>query len=515
MPSNHSSYALANPLMALVDKSREEFQRADFLKIIEQEQIERITFHYTALDGKLKELKLPFSNRREAESILTEGERIDGSSLFKGIMDADLSDLYIIPEYKTAFLNPFKERSLDFICRYFTQDGKQAPFALDTILARANKLFCKTTGIELYALGELEFFLIGEKRPIMYPLQNQQGYHEAAPFTKSEEILDEMVRCIAQVTGAVKYIHSEVGVIESIQSPSKEINGKRAEQHEVEFLSRPVQEMADALVISRWIIRNVAYRHGCLATFTPKLEEGVAGNGFHFHLELKKNGKNIMLDANRRLSNFAIRLIGGLCEYADSLTAFGNTVSSSYFRLVPDQEAPTKIYWSDFNRNAMIRIPLGWAKEQNLASLVNPQEKSEAKNSESRQTIEFRTPDGSAIIHLLLAGITMAAEWGIKNKQSQELAAKLYMKGDMIGDSKILNAFAPLPSNCVESGQILLKKRDLYERKKIFPPSVVEYVASLLKLENDGDLNNKLASLKGKDRIREIHKIMHKDLHRH
>ncbi|MCK4645549.1 MAG: glutamine synthetase beta-grasp domain-containing protein, partial [Candidatus Aminicenantes bacterium] len=284
MSKKDFSYALANPLSAILDKPGQDFQRADFLKIIEHKQIERITFHYTALDGKPKELRLPFSSRREVESILADGERVDGSSLFKGMIDVSHSDLYVVPEYKTAFLNPFDNKSLDFVCRFLMKEGNRAPFAVDNILAKACQLFRENTGLELYALGELEFFLISERGRKTYLLQKQQSYHEAEPFMKSGEILNEIVRYITQTTGAVKYIHSEVGSIETIQSKVDEINGKSAEQLEVEFLSKPVEEMADALVLGRWLIRNIAYKHGCIATFTPKLAEDVAGNGFHFHL---------------------------------------------------------------------------------------------------------------------------------------------------------------------------------------------------------------------------------------
>jgi len=114
-----------------------------------------ITFRYTALDGKLKELKIPIANRHQAERILANGERVDGSSLFKGMVETALSDLYVVPIYKTAFLNPFDEGSLDLMCRFVTREGQLAPFALDTILNNAATLFRKTTGAELHALGEL------------------------------------------------------------------------------------------------------------------------------------------------------------------------------------------------------------------------------------------------------------------------------------------------------------------------------------------------------------------------
>ncbi len=414
MPGHESTYALANPLSKIIDKPPAEFTRADFLKVISGRNIERLTFHYTALDGKLKELKLPVANAAEAENILAKGERVDGSSLFKGMVDASLSDLYVVPVYRSAFLNPFDEGSLDFICRYLTKDGDLAPFAPDSILAHAAGSFRERSGLDIRALGELEFFLLSPQGLCLYPAQKQHGYHASSPYMKSGEILNEIVRYITQITGSVKYAHAEVGFVESVRSDLEEIRGKQAEQLEVEYLPLPVEEMADALVLGRWLIRNTAYRHGCVATFTPKIEEGVAGNGLHFHLELLRDGRNIMVDEDGRLSQPARRLVGGLCHYADSLTAFGNTVSSAYLRLVPNQEAPTRVCWSDLNRSAMIRVPLGWSNLPHLAQRLNPQETTPFRETSSRQTVELRSPDGSAITHLLLAGIVMAADWGFR-----------------------------------------------------------------------------------------------------
>ncbi|MCU0663297.1 MAG: glutamine synthetase beta-grasp domain-containing protein, partial [Myxococcota bacterium] len=114
---------LANPLALLLDKPREEFTRADLLEVVSKKGIERFTFHYTGLDGQLKELKLPVNDLEQAERVLASGERVDGSSLFKGMVDASLSDLYVVPSYKTAFISPFDSRSLDFICRFLDRDG--------------------------------------------------------------------------------------------------------------------------------------------------------------------------------------------------------------------------------------------------------------------------------------------------------------------------------------------------------------------------------------------------------
>jgi len=515
-------YALANPLSIILDKNPGDFERSDFLRVIRDRGLERITFHYTALDGKLKELRIPVVDAGQADAVLAEGERADGSSLFRGMVDAALSDLYVVPVFKTAFLNPFDDRSLDFICRYLMSDGSLAPFAPDNILARAEAHFREGTGLELRALGELEFFLLSPNTDTIFSLPKQHAYHNSPPFTKSGPILNEMVHHISRITGSVKYAHSEVGFIESVRSDLDEIKNRRAEQLEIEFLPRPVVDMADYVVLARWLIRNVAYQHGCVATFTPKLEEGVAGNGFHFHLELLKDGVNVMVKPDGTMTEQARRMIGGLCEYAASLTAFGNTVSSAYLRLVPNQEAPTRICWSDLNRSAMIRVPLGWTAARHLSRLVNVQDKGDFAVQGSRQTVELRSPDGSAITHLLLAGMVMAADWAFKDSRTIfgdggpiELADRLYVRGNIFTDRELLKRLPQLPTSCVASARILRQNRELYERDGIFPPSVIDYVVRLLEKEKDEDMNEKLADLPADDRLHETRRIMHKDLHRH
>jgi len=509
------SYALSNPLSVLLKKEKSEFNKEDLIKVIEEKQIERITFHYTALDGQLKELKIPVVSRKQADIILSGGERVDGSSLFKGLVDASVSDLYVVPVYKTAFINPFDPSSLNIICRYMDQHGNLAPFALDNILHKSANLFKEKHGLELYALGELEFFLLGDQSSNLFPSKRQAHYHATAPFFKSGIILNEMVRYISQITNAVKYAHSEVGFVESTRSNIDEIRDKSGEQLEIEFLPTPIEEAADNLVLARWLIRNVAYKHGYAATFTPKIEEGVAGNGFHFHMEIRKNGKNYMVDSKGKLNEEARKLIGGLCTYADTLTAFGNTVSSAYLRLVPNQEAPTRICWSDLNRSTMIRVPLGWAGNDNLADQINPVNVQPEKEYESRQTVELRSPDGSAIIHLLLAGITMAAEKGLCDSNSLEFAEKLYVKGNIFKDPELLKTLPSLPTSCVQSSKILLEKRELYERENIFPASIIDYISKMLHAENDEHMNDYLADLPSDDRLHETRKIMHRNLHKH
>src|SRR5689334_17144945 len=194
-----AAYALCNPVEQLVDRPRADFSRDDLLRVLEEKQIERITFHYTGLDGKYKELKLPVSDARRAERILSEGERVDGSSLFRGVVDVSCSDLYVVPVYASAFLNPFDERSLDFTCRFLNRAGELADFAPDSVLQKAARLLTDSTGLQLNALGELEFFVLHDPSPL-YSAPRQRGYHEASPYVKSGAMLDEIVHHLSQIT---------------------------------------------------------------------------------------------------------------------------------------------------------------------------------------------------------------------------------------------------------------------------------------------------------------------------
>ncbi len=515
MSERIENFALANPISLLLGKEKKDWTREDLIKVILEKQIERITFNYTGIDGKIKELKIPITSRKHAELILAEGERCDGSSLFKGMVDAGKSDLYVVPVYKTAFLNPFDDKSLNIICRFLDRNGRPAEFAPDNILAKAASNFTAKTGLELYSFGELEFYLIGNIQNQTYALPKQSGYHSSSPFAKTGDLINEMMRYMSQITGNIKYAHNEVGYIQSVESDFSELKGKSAEQVEIEFLPTPVDETADIMVLASWLVRNISYRHGFVATFFPKIDFEHAGNGLHFHNALMKDGKNIMTDAAGELTSDAKKLIGGLCYYAPSLTAFGNMCSSSYLRLVPHHEAPTKVCWSESNRSALIRVPLAWTKNKNLAMQINPQQKEELVHNESLQTVELRSPDGSANVHMLLAGITMAAEWGLLNTQeSLNLTEQSYVSVN-IHSNQNLQELSELATSCVESSEMLLQHRVLFERDKTFPSYVIEYVANVLQKENDRQLNKRLMALPDEEKFAESRRIMHRHLHKY
>jgi glutamine synthetase len=493
----------------IIGRRPKNLQRSDLLNFIKEHELKRITFHYTAGDGRLKELILPINSMDYAERVLAAGERVDGSSLFKGMVGTASSDLYVVPVYATAFINPFDSKSINFICRFLNKNEELAEFCPDNILKHASDTLFKTHGFELWALGELEFYLIGKQEHDQYPMEFQSGYHTSAPYSRYMDIVKEMLEHISDITGKVKYGHSEVGVIHNIVSEDLTVNGKYAEQFEIEFLPAPIESAADYMTLAKWVVRNVAYKYDLLATFAPKIEEGYAGTGLHFHLELLENNKNIMTKDNGDLSDISKKAIGGLLKFAPSLTAFGNTVASSYLRLVPNQESPTKLFWSDLNRSALVRVPLGWKKSEDMASKINHRLKDIYKSPFKRQTIELRSADGSAFIHLLLGGITIAIQWGLDSPDDAlVISKKCYVNKS--AHSKIKD-LASLPPSCAISANLLQENMYLYEKQ--IPKNILEWVILKLKAQNDETLISEIESMEQKDKALRRRSLMHKVLH--
>ena len=150
----------ANRLAAFLDKSPDLFDKKDIVTYIRANGIKMVNFRYIAGDGRLKTLNFVINEEKYLDRILSAGERVDGSSLFRNI-DASSSDLYVVPRYRTAFVNPFYEvPALDILCSFYTPDGRPFMSSPAEILRRAAAELRKTSGFELHALGELEYYII-------------------------------------------------------------------------------------------------------------------------------------------------------------------------------------------------------------------------------------------------------------------------------------------------------------------------------------------------------------------
>lgn len=471
-----------NKLAAALGKPCKEFTKADIIRYISDNDIRMVNFMYPAGDGRLKTLNFVINNEAYLDAILTCGERVDGSSLFPFI-EAGSSDLYVLPRFRTAFLDPFAEiPTISMLCSYFNKDGEPLESSPEQTLRKACKAFNEVTGMEFQAMGELEYYVIAPDSG-MFPATDQKGYHESAPYAKFNEFRTQCMAYIAQAGGQIKYGHSEVG--------NFAIDGKIYEQNEIEFLPVNAEDAADQLMIAKWIIRNLAHRYGYDITFAPKITAGKAGSGLHVHMRIMKDGRNMMLD-NGVLSATARTAIAGMMELAPSITAFGNTNPTSYFRLVPHQEAPTNICWGDRNRSVLVRVPLGWAAKSDMCRLANPLEKDSDYDTTLKQTVEMRSPDGSADIYQLIAGLAVACRHGFEIENALDIAEKTYVNVNIHQkeNEDKLKTLSQLPDSCEASADCLEAQRAVFEKHNVFSPAMIDGIIRKLRSYQDKTLRS-------------------------
>ncbi len=473
-----------NDVVRFLGKTPASFTREDLVQYIMDNDIQMVNFMYPAGDGRLKTLNFVINNRKYLETILVSGERVDGSSLFPFI-EAGNSDLYVVPRYATAFRDPFAEiPTISMLCSFFDKDGNPLATSPEQTLRKACRAFHNETGLEFEAMGELEYYVISPDDG-MFPATDQRGYHESAPYAKFNEFRSKCMQYIAQTGGRIKYGHSEVG--------NFTLEGMNYEQNEIEFLPVAAEEAADQLMLAKWVIRNLAFQMGFNVTFAPKITTGKAGSGLHIHMRLTCDGRNVMLGANKQLSDDARRMIAGLMDMAPSITAFGNTNPTSYFRLVPHQEAPTNVCWGDRNRSVLVRVPLGWTADSDMSVLANPLEQPSGFDASQKQTVEIRSADGSADIYLLLAGLAVAARHGFEMPDALKVADDTYVSVNIHDEANAdrVARLQQLPTNCAQSADCLDASRNVYEAHGVFPPAMINGLIRNLRAFNDNDLSEK------------------------
>jgi len=461
--------------------------REDVIKLIQEKNIKIINLCHIPDDCCIKTLSFMAENKERLHEILEFGERVDGSSLFSYI-DPKSSDIYIMPKFETAFINPFSLMpTLNVLCEYLDENGKPLDVAPENILSRAEEKLHASTGITLKALAELEFYIVNKQEDAVFNRLSERNYHESAPFARFEDLRNEVLLSLADIGIATKYGHAEVGRFCSE-------TGHVLEQHEIEFQSQKLGKMAETVAIAEWVIRNTCAKYGVSVSFAPKLALEHAGSGMHIHLCALRKNKNMIADSKGNLTIKAKQMIGGLLKFASSLTAFGNTIPISYLRFISRRESPMQICWGAKNRLALVRIPLWWGFRGDIQEIDS-----------CRQTFEYRAPDASANIYLLLAGIAVAMEYGLKNpKEATKTAEDLHIENVV----KKAKEYKLLPQSCSEAAQNLERDRNYYEADGVFPRRVIDGIISKLESYKDKGLWKRLA-----DKPEEIDELLWKYLH--
>jgi glutamine synthetase len=214
-------------------------------------------------------------------------------------------------------------------------------------------------------------------------------------------------------------------------------------------------------------------------------------------MRIMKDGHNQML-AGGVLSESARKMIAGMMDVAPAITAFGNKNPTSYFRLVPHQEAPTNVCWGDRNRSVLVRVPLGWAADANMAALANPQDPSLTSQptllTSEKQTVEMRSPDGSADLYQLLAGLCVACRHGFEMENALEVADRTYVNVNIHAAENAgrLATLAQLPDSCVASADCLERQRKVFEEHGVFSPAMIDGIIAQLRAFDDVTLRKNI-----------------------
>ena len=226
-------------------------------------------------------------------------------------------------------------------------------------------------------------------------------------------------------------------------------------------------------------------------------------------MRIMKDGQNQMLK-DGVLSETARKAIAGMMELAPSITAFGNTNPTSYFRLVPHQEAPTNICWGDRNRSVLVRVPLGWSAKTDMCMLANPLEAPSHYDTTQKQTVEMRSPDGSADLYQLIAGLAVACRHGFEIENALEIAEKTYVNVNIHKkeNEDKLKQLAQLPDSCAASADCLEKQRATFEQYHVFSSAMVDGIISKLHSYEDRTLRSEV-----RDNQEEMLKLVNKYFH--
>jgi glutamine synthetase len=381
---------------------------AEALEFTRQTQAKLIDLKFTDLLGSWQHMTLPVAAFDEGS--FEDGLGFDGSSI-RGWQGISESDMLLMPQADTAILDPATEEpTISILCEVLDPVTRE-PYNKDPRrLARRAEEYLRSTGVAdtSYFGPESEFFVFDSVAYDMtvnrayyevdseeghwnsgaiglgYTVRPKEGYFPPMPHDTLHDMRSEMVLTLERLGIACEFHHHEVAT---------------GGQCEIDMRFGTLTRMADQVMTYKYVVKNVARKHGKTATFMPKPLFGDNGSGMHTHQSLWKEGQTLMADPSgyAGLSKLARNYVGGILAHAPALLAFCAPTTNSYRRLVPGYEAPVNLVYSQRNRSACIRIPM-------------------YSESPKAKRIEFRCPDPTANPYLAFSAMLMAGLDGIERE---------------------------------------------------------------------------------------------------
>ncbi|WP_435300273.1 type I glutamate--ammonia ligase [Timonella sp. A28] len=382
------------------------------IAFLKEENVEFVDVRFCDLPGQMQHFNVPIGQFEE--SAFTEGMMFDGSSI-RGFQAIHESDMKLIPDITTAYVDPFRKRKTLVVNFSIVDPFTSEPYSRDprNVAAKA-EAYLKSTGIAdtAFFAAEAEFYAFDGVRyqttpgSTLYEIESgtaawnmgreeeglnrgyktrlKGGYFPVSPNDHFADFRDQICAELEEVGLEVERAHHEVGT---------------AGQQEINYRFNTLTAAGDDLMKFKYVVKNSAWEQGKTVTFMPKPIFGDNGSGMHCHQSLWKDGKPLFFDEKGYggLSDLARWYIGGLLKHAPALLAFTNPSINSYRRLVPGYEAPVNLVYSARNRSACIRIPIT------------------GSNAKAKR-VEFRVPDPTANPYLAFAAQLLAGIDGIKNR---------------------------------------------------------------------------------------------------
>ncbi len=382
----------------------------DVLALCRERGVKAVDLRFMDFPGVWQHFTIPVDKLEE--EVFDDGLGFDGSSI-RGWQAINESDMLLVPQPETASIDPFTELpTLSMICNIQDPITREDYSRDPRNVARKAVNYLKSTGVaDTCCIGpEAEFFIFDDIRFDQTPnsawyfvdssegewnrgadegpnlghkLRHKEGYFPVPPADQLMDIRNEMMQTMIDCGLDVEAQHHEVAT---------------AGQSEIDLRYSDLVQMADDMCLFKYIVKNVARRHGKTVTFMPKPIFSDNGSGMHTHISLWKDDQPLFAGGGYAgLSDDAIHAIGGILAHAPAILAFTNPTTNSYKRLVPGYEAPVNLAYSQRNRSAACRIPMYSA-------------------SPKSKRIEFRCPDPSSNPYLAFSALMMAALDGIQNK---------------------------------------------------------------------------------------------------
>lgn len=378
----------------------------DVLVLCRERDVRAVDLRFTDLIGRQHHTTVPVHQLTEAS--FEDGFGIMGPSL-RG-MQGD-ADMLLIPQPETAWVDPFPAiPTLAMTCAIMDPVTREEYARDPRHIARRAQNYLLNTGVADVALfgPEAQFFIFdsvqfdqtsmsafytldraelakrgGGGSNLGHQLAAYQGYSPCPPLDQIAYLRDEMMQTLIECGINVECHH----------------HGAAASgQAEINFRCDGLLEVADALMAYKYIVKNVAHKYGKAVTFMPKPIVDDAGSSMHVHFSLWKSGEPLFAGTGYAgLSDAGLHAIGGVLKHAPALLAITNPTTNSYKRLVPGQNTPVHLAYSQRQRSAACRIPM-----------TSPSPKA--------RRVEFRCPDPSCNPYLAFSAILMAVIDGIQNK---------------------------------------------------------------------------------------------------